>query len=49
MPDEDDGWGWMMYACEEMEAANDMMGFGISCMKRAARVLKEEKEMKELE
>ena len=41
MPLEDDGWGWLMFGLEEVESGLDVMKYGVGCMKRGARVLKE--------
>ena len=48
-PNNDDGWGWMEYGLRGMERANEQMGFGIGCLKRGVRVLKEEKEYRDIE
>ena len=48
-PNDDDGWGWLEYACREMAHANEKMGFAIGSLKRGVRILKEEKEYRDIE
>ena len=40
----DDGWGWLMFGLGEVESGLDVMKYGVGCMKRGARVLKEKDE-----
>ena len=44
MPLKDDGWGWLLFGLGKVDRGLDAMKYGVGCMKRESRILREKDE-----